>query len=508
MRGITRRDFLRTGAAATATALAGCAGSPPPAETQRSDEDVLAGDALDQAARVRSGEVTPAELVLATIRRIEARDGPINAVTTRFFERALREARETVRPLPPGPFRGVPLLLKDLDDLEGTPKSMGSRLFADYFSRRSSAHVASLVEAGFVVLGKTNTPEFGLVATTESAALGPCRNPWSLEHSTGGSSGGAAAAVAAGMLPLAQASDGGGSIRVPASCCGVFGLKPSRGRNRSDEPKRVVELSMKHCVSRSVRDTAAYSTLVQRRDPGAPFAPLPWVEGPSPKRLRIGFFTRNAYGREAEPAVRSALEGTAALCEALGHEVVAIEPDFEGEAFAEHFLDLWTSIPADLLDRVEAQGLDPTSVLEPVTIGMAERFRRAAPTRYRAPPASSRATRRASTVSSIATTCSSRPSCVDRRSGSASRPARSPTSRSSRRSSTTCRTRRCGTRRGIRRCRYRSPGAPTVCRSGASSSRSAATRRDCSRWPTSSRPRVRGRSGVRRCTRDSRGVSG
>ncbi|HPG28886.1 MAG TPA: amidase family protein, partial [Myxococcota bacterium] len=133
------------------------------------------------------------------------------------------------------------------------------------------------------------------------------------------------------------------------------------------------------CVSRSVRDTAAYSTLVQRRDPGAPFAPLPWVEGPSPERLRIGFFTRNAYGREAEPAVRSALEGTAALCEALGHEVVAIEPDFEGEAFAEHFLDLWTSIPADLLDRVEAQGLDPTSVLEPVTIGMAERFRRAGP---------------------------------------------------------------------------------------------------------------------------------
>ncbi|MAG31960.1 MAG: amidase [Deltaproteobacteria bacterium] len=374
-----RRTFSRAACLLSLAPFAGCrTGFAPSAGTPRSASgeapDILGGDALDQAARIRSGAVSPVEMVEAAIRRIETLDVPINAVVTRFYQRALEEA---AGPLPDGPFRGVPFLLKDLNDLAGTPKSMGSRLFADYRSAKSSPHTEAVVGAGFVVLGKTNTPELGLVATTESAALGPCHNPWNLAHSAGGSSGGAAAAVAAGMLPMAQASDGGGSIRVPSSCCGVFGLKPSRGRNRAAPQKRAVDISVKHCVSRSVRDTAAYSVVVQRRDATAPFAPLPYVEGPSADRLRIGFFTSNVYGVDAEPSVKDALEDTARLCDGLGHEIVPVTLDFEGEAFREHFLNLWSSIPAGVLERVESQGLDPTSVLEPVTLGMAERFRRA-----------------------------------------------------------------------------------------------------------------------------------
>lgn len=371
---MNRRSFARLACSLSLAPLAACRTSLPSARPPPNPDGILSGDALDQAARIRSGEVSPVEMVEASIQRIEARNGPINAVVTKFYDRALLEASG---PLPDGPFRGVPFLLKDLNDLAGTPKSMGSRLFADYVSAKSSPHTLAAQEAGFVILGKTNTPEFGLVATTESAQLGICHNPWDLSRSAGGSSGGAAAAVAAGMLPIAQASDGGGSIRVPASCCGVFGLKPSRGRNRAAAATRAVDISVKHCVSRSVRDTAAYSTVVQRSDPGAPFAPLPYVEGPSEEKLRIGFYTTNAYGVDADPAVASALEDTAKLCDALGHDVVPVSLDFEGEAFAEHFLDLWSSIPAGVLDRVESQGLDPTSVLEPVTLGMAERFRRA-----------------------------------------------------------------------------------------------------------------------------------
>jgi len=371
-----RREFL--GALATAVGSAACAATPdaflPTTATAVADEtghDLLEGDALDIAARVRSGEATAIEMVESAIGRIEALDGPINAVVTKFYDRAVAEAAE---PLSPGPFAGVPFLLKDLNDLEGTPKSMGSRLFNGYVSNKNSPHTQAAINAGFIVLGKTNTPEFGLTATTESAALDVCRNPWNLDHSTGGSSGGAAAVVAAGILPISQASDGGGSIRVPASCCGVFGLKPGRGRNQAAPSTRSVDISVKHCVSRSVRDTAAYSTVVQRRDADAPFEPMGYVEGPSSRRLRIAFYTKNIYGTEAHPDVKAAQESSAALCEELGHEIVPVDLDFEGTDFATHFLNLWTSIPYGLLADIRRRGVDPETVLEPVTIGMAERF--------------------------------------------------------------------------------------------------------------------------------------
>lgn len=254
---------------------------------------------------------------------------------------------------------------------------MGSRLFEGYVSTESAPHAEAVLDAGFVVLGKTNTPEFGLVATTESAALGVCRNPWDLARSAGGSSGGAAAAVAAGMVPIAQASDGGGSIRIPAACNGVFGLKPSRGRNRAAPPTRPVDISVKHAVSRSVRDAAAYTVIAQRTDAGAPYAPLDFVSAPSPRRLQIGFFTKDAFGEEADPEVKRALESTATLCGDLGHEVLPVDFDLEGEPFFEHFLNLWASIPAGIVAQTEARGLDPGELLEPVTLGLAERFAQA-----------------------------------------------------------------------------------------------------------------------------------
>lgn len=376
--GLSRRGFLGGLAGTAALAFGGCARPTDvlPAEPAAAPYPRLEGDALDQAARIRSGATTSEALVRETLDRIEALNGPLNAVVSTFADRSLERARG---PLPPGPFAGVPLLLKDLNDFEGTPKSMGSRLFEGFVSKKSSPHTDAALEAGFVILGKTNTPEFGLVPTTESAALGPCHNPWNLAYSPGGSSGGAAAAVAAGIVPIAQASDGGGSIRLPASCCGVFGLKPSRGRNRAAQQTRALDISVKHCVSRSVRDTAAYSVLAQRRDPAAPHAPMPFVEGPASRRLRVGFYTRNHVGDEASPEVLRCLEESAALCETLGHTVVPTEIDFEGEIFLDRFLDLWASIPAGIVDQARSQGLDPEDVLEPVTLGLAARFQEAGP---------------------------------------------------------------------------------------------------------------------------------
>ncbi|MEM7409793.1 MAG: amidase [Myxococcota bacterium] len=331
----------------------------------------LDADALGQAELIRTGEITSAELVMETIARIETLDAPINAVTTRFFERALAESKGS---LPDGPFRGVPFLLKDLNDLAGTRNTMGSRMFAKQISKQSTLHTERTVEAGLVILGKTNTPEFGLVATTEPALLGVCKNPWNLDYSAGGSSGGAAAAVAAGMMPMAQASDGGGSIRVPASCCGLFGLKPSRGRNPQRASNRPVDISVKHVVSRTVRDSAAFLAATERTDAKAPLPAAGFVTAPEKRRLRIGYHTKTAYGTDADPQVAASVEETAKLCASLGHEVSEAMPEYQGEAFREHFLALWMARPFALRREIEAQGGNPSELLEPVTLGMADFF--------------------------------------------------------------------------------------------------------------------------------------
>lgn len=332
-------------------------------------------DATAQAALVKSGAVTPVELLEAAIARIEALNGAVNAVTFRFFDEARKQARA---PLPEGPFRGVPFLVKDLSTVKNKPVTYGSRLFANNIAWHNEAIVARAVKAGFVIAGKTNTAEFGLLPTTEPLLFGPTRNPWNLEHSAGGSSGGAAAAVASGMVPVAQGGDGGGSIRIPASCCGLFGLKPSRGRAVPLMRKTAGDLAVNLGLSRSVRDSARLLEVCEVVPKGAVFAPLGFVGGPSKRRLRIAYSTRDLMGREPEPEVKAALDEVAKLCAALGHTVEEAAPSVDGEAAVGHFVACWAAGPAALLRYFWLVRLKTwyrkarCDVLEPWTMSLAE----------------------------------------------------------------------------------------------------------------------------------------
>jgi amidase len=292
-------------------------------------EDLADLDATAQAALVRRGDVTPLELVDAAIARIERLNPRLNAVIHEHFERARCEARST---LPDGPFRGVPFLLKDLAGgaAAGDPYTWGTRFLrdADYRHPTSSYIVDKFRQAGLVIVGRSNVPELGAWATTESDAYGPCRNPWNPEHASGGSSGGAAAAVASGMVPVAHASDGGGSIRNPASQCGIIGLKPTRGRISlgPDIAEGWAGMAFEFAVTRSVCDTAALLDAVEGAMPGDPYdtaRPLrPYVEevGAAPGRLRIGLLG-NRLGGEVHPDCVAALDAAGRRLVALGHDV-------------------------------------------------------------------------------------------------------------------------------------------------------------------------------------------
>ncbi len=375
-----RRRFLKTALAAAAWAalpgggLTGCADPVPRRPRASAHDDPLARlDGIAQAELVARGELSAAELIQAALRRSTAQGPRLNAIVTASFDRAL--ARASGAP-PSGPFAGVPYLLKDLMDWEGVRCTRGSRLFAHQISRRSSPLVLRSEQAGLIVLGKTNTSEFGLLPSTESLALGACRNPWNEAHSAGGSSGGAAAAVAAGSVALAQGGDGGGSIRIPASCCGVFGLKPSRGRIEGDGEGS--EISVNHCLSRSVRDSALLLSLTERNDAAAPHVPVGNVREPSAQRLRIALSTRNFFGEEPDPEVKAATEAAAQLCVELGHELVEAAPQLSGAEFADHFLTLWAHGPAQLVEELEADlgTRGDVALLEPWTLGLAHEFQR------------------------------------------------------------------------------------------------------------------------------------
>src|SRR5215510_3010581 len=224
-------------------------------------------DGVGLAQLVADGDVTPLELVDAAIQRIKRHNSALNALVYTAFDQARTAA---AGPLPQGPFRGVPFLIKDLGlQVEGWPRTSGSRFLRQTVDRVDSELVRRYRASGLILLGKTNTPEFGITGTTESALLGPCRNPWNPNHIAGGSSGGAASAVAAGMVPLAHASDGLGSIRIPAACCGLVGLKPTRDRNPwdPDELWRVCGLVVDHIVCRSVRPAYRKPRARMRRRP-------------------------------------------------------------------------------------------------------------------------------------------------------------------------------------------------------------------------------------------------
>ena len=305
-------------------------------------------DATDQAQLVRSGEVHPTELVAAAIERIEAANPVLNAVVTPLFETALAAAASP--DLPDGPFRGVPFTLKDLWAMsEGDRFTNGIRALAeaDFRAPCDTTLVARYRRAGLVFVGRTNTPELGLLPTTEPLAFGPTRNPWSLQHSPGGSSGGAAASVASGMVPAAHASDGGGSIRIPASACGLVGLKVSQGRISLGPFRQETGLGVEHVVARSVRDSAAL--LDATHGPGvgdlvvAPAPARPYIQevGADPGRLRIGIMSASARV-EVAPACRAAVERLGALLETLGHHVETTHPPaLEDPELPAQFGALW-----------------------------------------------------------------------------------------------------------------------------------------------------------------------
>jgi amidase len=285
-------------------------------------------DALGLAELVRNGDVSASELLDEALERVTVRNPQVNAVVSLFEARA-RQA--IAAGLPDGPFTGVPFLLKDLGiDLGGEVTTMGSRFFADHRPARSSELTLRYERAGLVIFGKTNTPEMGLNPSTEPVIFGPTRNPWNLDHSAGGSSGGAAAAVAAGILPMAHATDGGGSIRIPASSCGLFGLKANRGRTPVGPPQGEGwnGLSHGHVVSRSVRDSAVMLDATSGSSVGEPYA-APHYEGTcleatqrSPGRLRIGMMTAGRPGIVVDDEARAAVGFAARLLVELGHDIV------------------------------------------------------------------------------------------------------------------------------------------------------------------------------------------
>ena len=312
-------------------------------------------DAVGLAALVASGDVHPLELIEAAAERIAAVNPALNAIIWERIDAARLEAESDGRS---GPFAGVPILIKDLVVEEGVPVSFGSVFLRNYVGVDTSEFRHRISRAGFVDLGRTNTPEFGLLPTTEPVLHGPTRNPWDLSRSAGGSSGGAAAAVAAGIVPLAQASDGGGSIRIPASATGLFGLKPSRGRLPRRPGGSVDYLSTEHAVTRTVRDSAVFLDAVHGAVAGdqywapPPSAPFAEAVNRDPERLTVAFSVRDFRGNRVHPECEAAVLATAGILEELGHTVIEAEPDIDGAAMADAFIETWAALAAHALGLV------------------------------------------------------------------------------------------------------------------------------------------------------------
>ncbi|MGB6067122.1 MAG: amidase [Desulfomonilaceae bacterium] len=349
-------------------------------------------DATAQAELVRNKEITPTELVESAIERIERLNPRLNAVITPMYDLARKNASGSI---PEGPFAGVPFLMKDLlASYAGVRMAMGTALLSGYVPDHDSELTLRIKKAGLITLGKTNTPEFGLVPTTEPAVFGKTRNPWDTERTTGGSSGGSAAAVASGMVPMAHASDGGGSIRIPASCCGVFGLKPTRARNPlgPDFGDLYSGFICEHAVTRSVRDSAALLDATAGPDIGDPYwAPpprRPFLEEvrTDPGRLRIAVSADFPFVRQPHEDCMTALKEAAALCESLGHVVEESSPSItrDSEAGTGAFIAVWAAGLAFTIDAIATIGnITPTEqMFEPLTFAIYQQGREISASRY------------------------------------------------------------------------------------------------------------------------------
>jgi amidase len=338
-------------------------------------DDLMFRSAAELAASVRAGDVSARELVEESLDAIGRLDGELNAFVRLCEERALAEADE-IAPGDERPLAGVPIAIKDLVQLtEGVPTTMGMAAMEGWVPPMDSALVRRLRRAGAIVVGKTNTPELGILPVTEPAAFGPTRNPWDPSRTPGGSSGGSGAAVAAGMVPIAHGNDGGGSIRIPAACCGLVGLKPSRGRvSLAPLTEYAGGIAIDGCLSRTVADTALVLDIVSGYEPGDPYwAPppsRPFAEAPgrSPGSLRIAFTTVAPSGAPVHEECAAAVDDTAALLESLGHSVHEAPP-LSDEGYIDNFIRIWTSGVASSVrgfGMLRGAPLDPEK-LEPLT---------------------------------------------------------------------------------------------------------------------------------------------
>lgn len=338
--------------------------------------DLAFETATELARMVRSKEVSPIELTQLYLDRIDKLDPELNSYVTVSADDALQAAsvaeQRLVSKAELPPFHGVPITIKDLNETAGIKTTFSCKLFADYIPDADAATVRRIKDAGFIVLGKTNTPEFGTVPQTESELNGICRNPWDVNHTPGGSSGGAAAGLAAGLSPIAQGSDGGGSIRIPASCCGLFGIKPSRGRV-SGAPRfgNINGLSTDGPIARSVLDAAALLDVMAGYEPGDPYwldppeRPFAEEAGADPGRLRIAFTSTNANDTPVDEEVDSSLRATAGLLESLGHVVEERSPEWDDPNLVASFITVWQGVSAYF-------PIPDASALEPVNRILAE----------------------------------------------------------------------------------------------------------------------------------------
>ena len=340
-------------------------------------DEYVAHDGLGLAELVRRGEVSPAELLDIAIARTDATHAQLNAVIRRFDDRARSKARGPFRP--DQPFAGVPFVIKDLmQDIAGIPSACGTQVLGRAPAPETADCTRRWEDAGVVIFGSTNTPEFGSKGTTEPLAFGPTHNPWDLSRSTGGSSGGSAAAVAAGIVPVAGANDGGGSIRIPAGACGLFGLKPGRGRvSLGPMASEGMYGAISHgVISRSVRDSAAMLDVLQGTEPHGPYpmaAPAePYLQAiaRAPKRLRIGFTTASPVGTPVHPEAVAAVQHTTRLLASLGHEVEEASPAIDGVRLAEDFTNAWFCLVAAFVEETCAKTGARLADFEPDTRAM------------------------------------------------------------------------------------------------------------------------------------------
>ncbi len=342
---LTRRGALKTGAAISALTTFGCGGGK---DAPSSAGDLAELDAIATAQAIKGGEVSAVEVVNAAIDRAEAVNPQINAIVSPYFD----SAREQAAAGATGPWFGVPSFIKDLNNVIGQRTTYGSRAFANNVAATQSDFVTAYLNTGMISLGKSATPEFGLTATTETSLSGATRNPWNLEYSTGGSSGGAAALVSSRVAPVAHASDGGGSIRIPASCCGLVGLKPSSFRFPEPERPagRPVRISEHGIVSRTVRDTAAFFAMMEV-DSDHPKVGL--VEAPSSTRRKIAVAIEPAAGVSVDAEVAAGVRRTADTLSDAGHDVVEIASPFTS-AVGQDFILYWAAGAAKVIADWEA----------------------------------------------------------------------------------------------------------------------------------------------------------